>query len=113
MRRWGSLLLAAVLLAAGMPGKPARAEAPEMRISVSGDQVLPGEAVTVSFTVPEDGECDILLVSGKGETLPLAEDRPARAGYNAFYWNGTSRGWAVPEGEWTVRLEMNGRSMRG
>ena len=110
MRRRGSLLLAAALLAAGWPGEPARAEAPEMRISVSGDQVLPGEAVTVSFTVPEDGECDILLESGEGETLPLAEDRPVRAGYNAFYWNGTSRGWAVPEGEWTVRLEMNGRT---
>ena len=63
MRRlWILLLLAAVLTAVGMPEMPAQAEKPEMRISVSDGDVLPGQAVIVSFTVPDDGICDILLV---------------------------------------------------
>ena len=111
MRRVWILLLAMILAMAGMPGRPARAEGPEMQISVSGGEVLPGQAVIVSFTVPEDGTCDIVLADEAGETVAVvAEKRPAAAGYNAFYWNGTSSGWAVPEGEWTMRLSMNGRT---
>ena len=111
MRRIWILLLAAALALAGMPGQPARAEKPEMRIDVSGGKVLPGEAVIVSFTVPEEGTVDIVLTDGEGETVAaVAKGRKASAGYNAFYWNGTSDGWAVPEGEWTMRLEMNGQA---
>ena len=111
MRRVGILLLAVILAAAGMPAWPARAEAPEMQISVSGGEVLPGLAVVIAFTVPGDGTCDILLADEDGETIAVvAEKRTAAAGYNAFYWNGTSNGWAVPEGEWTMRLIMNGQA---
>ena len=111
MRRLWILLLAAALAMAGTPGQPARAEKPEMRIDVSGGKVLPGEAVIVSFTVPEEGTVDIVLTDGEGETVAaVAKGRKASAGYNAFYWNGTSDGWAVPEGEWTMRLEMNGQA---
>ena len=112
MRRLGVLLLA-VLLAALLPAGilPGQAEEPEMRIDISGGEVLPGETVIVSFMVPEDGICDILLTDENGETVAvIAEDREAAAGYNALYWNGTWQGRAVPEGTWTVRLEMNGRS---
>ena len=48
MRRVWILLLAMILAMAGMPGRPARAEGPEMQISVSGGEVLPGQAVIVS-----------------------------------------------------------------
>ena len=111
MTRLWALLLAAVLLAAGTPGIPARAEEAETRIEVSADTVLPGQSVIVYVTVPEDGTCDIDLVDENGEPVAsVAEDRPVAKGYNAFYWNGTSRGRAAPEGTWTLRLEMNGVS---
>ena len=104
-------LLPALLAAVCLAGIAARAEEPEMRIDVSCGEVVPGESVIVSFTVPEDGFCDILLVNEAGETASgVVRNRPVTAGYNAFYWNGTWEGLAVPPGEWTMRLEMNGRT---
>ena len=105
MRRLGTLLLAALLLCGSLPGIPARAEEPETQIAVSGGEVLPGQASVVTFTVPEDGTCDILLTDDTGRTVAMvAEGRTAAAGYNAFYWNGTWQGLAVPAGTWTMRL---------
>ena len=107
MKRLWSLLAAALLLAGSLPGIPARAEEPETRIAVSGDEVLPGQSVIISLIIPEDGACDIDLLSGDGSlTVRIAEKRPFTAGYNAFYWNGTAGGRAVPEGTWTMRLTM-------
>ncbi len=109
MKRLWALLLAALLLAGNLPGIPARAETPETSIAVSGDEVLPGQSVIVSLNVPEEGVCSIDLLDGEGNLLArVAENRPVAAGYNAFYWNGTSAGRAVPEGNWTLRLTMNG-----
>ena len=109
MKRLWALLLAALLLAGNLPGAPARAETPETSIAVSGDQVLPGQSVIVSLNVPEDGTCNIDLLDSDGNLLArVAEARPVTAGYNAFYWNGTSEGRAAPEGTWTLRLTMNG-----
>ena len=116
MTRWRALLLtalvlAAFLLTAGAPGRPARAEEAKTWIEVSADTVLPGQPVIVSFFVPEDGMCDIDLLDENGALLAkVAENRAVTAGYNAFYWNGTSQGWAVSEGERTLRLVMNGVS---
>ena len=108
MKRLWILLLAALLLAENLPGIPVRAEAPETSIAVSGGEVLPGQSVIISMTVPEDGACDIDLLNGDGSLLArVAEDRPVTEGYNAFYWNGTSQGYAVPEGIWTLRLSMD------
>ena len=110
-RLWILLLAAALLLAGGLPGKPARAGAPELRIAVSGSEVLPGQAVLITFTVPEDGTCNIDVIDGKGEPVArVAENRAVHAGENALYWNGTWRGLAVPQGSWTLRLEMNGQT---
>ena len=109
MKRLCTLLLAAALLAGSLPGIPARAETPETSIAVSGGEVLPGQSVIVSLTVPEDGTCNIDLLDEDGGVLArIAEDRPVEAGYNAFYWNGTAQGYAVPEGTRTLRLTMNG-----
>ena len=55
MKRLWTLLLAALLLAGSLPGKPARAEEPEISIAVSGNELLPGQSVTITLTVPEDG----------------------------------------------------------
>lgn len=108
-RLW--ILLAALLLAGVLPGIPARAEEAGLRIALSESEVLPGRPVTVSFTVPEDGVCTIVVADSKGDTVAgVVENRPARAGENTLYWNGTWRGLAVPAGDWTLRLEMNGRT---
>ena len=109
MKRLWILLLAALLLAGTLPGNPVQAEEPEMSIAVSGGVVLPGQPVIIYITVPEDGTCDIDVVDGKGVPVArAAEARPVKAGQNAMYWNGTWRGMAVPQGEWTLRLTMNG-----
>ena len=111
MRRLWILLPALLLAAVCLAGMPARAEEAEMSIGISAGEVLPGQAVVVSFTVPEDGICDIVLTDDRGEIIAgVVEDRSVTAGYNALYWNGTSDGRAVPEGNWTMRLEMNGRT---
>ena len=109
MKRLWILLLAALLPAACLPGRPVRAEVPEISIAVSGDEVLPGQSVIISLTVPEDGTCSVDLLDEDGNVLArVAEDRPVAAGHNAFYWNGTAQGYAAPEGTRTLRLTMNG-----
>ena len=109
MRRLRILLLAALLAALCLPGMPAGAEKPEMRIAVSGEEVLPGQSVIVYLTVPEDGTCDVDLTDEDGNPVAgVVEERQVRAGENALYWNGTWQGRAVPEGTWTMRLTMNG-----
>ena len=111
MKRLWILLLAAVLLAGGLPGVPAGAEATELRIAVSGDVVLPGRAVLISLTVPEDGVCNIDVVDSRGGPVAhVVENRPVKVGENTLYWNATWNGLAVPQGSWKLRLEMNGQT---
>lgn len=111
MKRLWILVLAAVLLAGSLPGIPARAGAPELRIAVSGGEVLPGQAVLISLTVPEDGKCNIDVVDSKGDPVAhVAENRPVTAGENTLYWNATWNGLAIPQGNWKLRLEMNGQT---
>ena len=117
MKRWRVLLLAALLCAVLLPanrsisGGHARAEEPEMQIAVSGGEVLPGQAVIVWFIVPESGLCSITVTDAAGNSVAaVAVDRPAEQGYNSLYWNGTWEGVAVEQGEWIMRLEMNGRT---
>ena len=111
MKRLWILLLAVLLLAGSLPGNPARAEEAETCIEVSADKVLPGQPVIISMTVPEDGVCNLDLLDGDGNVLArVAENRPVTAGYNALYWNGTSQGWAVPEGTWILQLSVNGHT---
>ena len=111
MKRLVLLLLAAMLLGTGWMKTDARAEAPEMRISISAEILLPGEYAVIAFTVPEDGTCRIRLEDGDGNPVfAVAEDRPAQAGYNAMYWNGTRDGVAAPQGAWRLVLEMNGQT---
>ena len=111
MKRLWILLLAAALLAWGLPGEPARAEETEMWISLSAGEVLPGQPVIVYFSVPEDGTCTINVTDENGSRVAgVAENRDVTAGENAMYWNGTWQGAAVPEGEWILCLSMNGRT---
>ena len=70
MKRLWTLLLAALLLAGGLPGKPVRAEEPEISIAVSGEELLPGQSVTITLTVPEDG--------ARRDTTPSTGTEPYR-----------------------------------
>ena len=111
MRRFWTLLLAALLLAGCLPGSPARAAEAELRIAVDADEVLPGRPAAILLTVPEGGACEIDLVDGKGAVLArVAEGREVPPGESVLYWNGTWRGLAVPRGTWTLRLRVNGRT---
>ena len=103
-RRWMAALLAAILLC----GRT-RAESPEMRIDISGNEVLPGSAVIVTMSVPNSGVCSIRILDAAGGTVSVVTiDRPVTEGYNAMYWNGTWEGVACPAGQWRMVLEMNG-----
>ena len=94
MRRLGTLLLAALLLCGSLPGIPARAEEPETQIAVSGGEVLPGQASVVTFTVPEDGTCDILLTDDTGRTVAMvAEDARRRQDTTRFTGTEPGRAW--------------------
>lgn len=87
---------------------PALAEEPGLSIEAPRDEIYPGRAVIVSFTVPEDGTCSIGLKNEAGTVLTVSENRTVKAGYNSMYWNGTCDGIPVPEGSWTMTVWMNG-----
>ena len=111
MRRLRILALMAAVLIAVPCFSTARAETPEIRIDISGGEVLPGNAAVITVTAPEDGACSIRILDEDGEQIAVvAADRPVSAGYNALYWNGTWNGVAVPEGQWRLVAEMNGRT---
>ena len=105
MRRLALAVMICLLMLAGT----ARGEGSGLSIYVPREEIRPGRPVIVSFTVPEDGTCTITLEDETGATAyTVAEGRPVKAGYNAMYWNGTCGGVAVPEGEWTMTVLMNG-----
>ena len=106
MKRWLVLALLAAMLLYG-----AGAESPEMRIEISGNEVLPGSSVIVTLNAPQDGVCSIRILDGEGiQVSAVAVDRPVAEGYNALYWNGTWEGVAAPAGTWRMVMEMDGRT---
>ena len=71
----------------------ALAEMPGLGIEPFREEIHPGRAVVVSFTVPEDGTCSIGLADEADKVfLYVTENRAVTAGYNALYWNGTCGG---------------------
>ena len=86
----------------------ALAEMPGLGIEPFREEIHPGRAVVVSFTVPEDGTCSIGLTDEADKVfLYVTENRTVTAGYNAMYWNGTCNGVPVPEGNWRMIIRMN------
>ena len=71
MRRLRILaLLTAVLLA--VPGfGMAQTETPEMRIDISGGEVLPGLAAVITVIAPEDGTCSIGILDADGKQIAV------------------------------------------
>jgi len=107
MRRLIAAVLTGLVLLAGI----VLAEDSGLSIAVAEKEIRPGRPVILSFTVPEDGICSIILTDENGGvTLSIADRRSAAAGYNSMYWNGTCGGVPVPEGAWRLVLRMNGRT---
>ena len=102
-------LVAAVMICLLVLGGISFAEDPGLGIDALREEIRPGRPVVLSFTAPEDGACTIALTNGE-ESLVIAEGRAVTAGYNSLYWNGTCGGIAVPEGDWTLTVRMNGQT---
>ena len=86
----------------------ALAETPGLSIEPFREEIHPGRAVVVSFTVPEDGTCSIGLTDEADKVfLNVTENRTVTAGYNAMYWNGTCNGVPVQAGNWRMIIRMN------
>ena len=77
MRR---LMAAAVMLLVLLAGI-ALGEGSGLSVNAPREEIRPGRPVIVSFTVPEDGVCDVGLRNETGDTVMIiAEGRPVQAG---------------------------------
>ncbi len=106
--RWApAFLLAALIQLLVLPGCGEAA----MSVSVPEEVIRPGLAVVIRYTLPEAGECDLVLRSEEGtEVSVICKGHMARAGENSIFWNGTYNGIPAPEGTWRLCLEKDGAS---
>ncbi|MBQ6513511.1 MAG: L,D-transpeptidase [Clostridia bacterium] len=103
------LAVAAIMLLVLMVGI-ALGEGSGLSIDAPREEIRPGRPVILSFMVPEDGTCSIVLRNKAGAELTVAEERTVSTGYNSMYWNGTCEGIPVPEGDWFLTIWMNGQA---
>ena len=110
MRRFLSMLLCLLLLVASLPvAAQEAAEAPVLAIAPVTEAIRPGKAILLSFTVPADGVCNIVLRAEAADAvLPVVMDFPVSAGVNHLWWNGTYGGVFAPEGLMTLVVSMDG-----
>ncbi len=88
----------------------ALAEAPALSIDTPAEAIRPGKAFLLSFTVPSEGECDLLLRDMNGQfVMDVVNDLPVYAGVNQLWWNGTSGGVSPAEGAYQLALVMDGQ----
>jgi len=120
MKRRMAICLGWLILLCSVLGVPetglsrARAES-ESLLQLEGppDEIRPGRACVLSFTVPRRDMYDLVVVGGEGKTVSAVFlDREMEAGYHAIYWNGTFDGIAAPEGSWELELSGGGDSTR-
>jgi len=110
MRRFLCMLMCVLLLVTSLPvAAEEAAEGPALALQAVQGVVRPGKAVLLSFTVPTDGVCDLVLRDGAGETvLPIVMEYPVTAGANHLWWNGTYSSIFAPEGDHAMVLCMDG-----
>lgn len=110
MRRLFSLLLSLLMLVTSLPAlAETAAEAPLLSLAPVTETIRPGKAILLSFTVPADGVCDLVLHDADGEAvLPVVLGQSVTAGQNHLWWNGTYGGVFAPEGTMTMVLTMDG-----
>ena len=103
MRKLLCLLLTLLFL----PILPAVAEGAALAIDPLAEAIRPGKAFLLTFTVPEDGLCDLTLTDIEGDfTMPVVTDLAVTVGSNQLWWNGTSGGVSPAEGVYQLVLTM-------
>ena len=86
------------------------AESAPLSIDTPAEAIRPGKAFLLSFSVPEDGQCDLTLRDMAGSfVMEVVRELQVRAGVNQMWWNGTSQGVAPAEGVYQLALTMNGQ----
>ncbi len=86
------------------------AESAPLSIDTPAEAIRPGKAFLLSFSVPEDGQCDLTLRDMTGSfVMEVVRELQVRAGVNQMWWNGTSQGVAPAEGVYQLALTMNGQ----
>ncbi len=104
MRKILCLLLMLMLLPLS-----ATAERPALSICTPAEAFRPGKAFLLSFTVPSDGVCDLVLEDMSGNyVMDVVTDLTVSAGQNQLWWNGTSGGASAAEGVYQLVLTMDG-----
>ncbi len=86
------------------------AEGAELSIDTPAEAIRPGKAYLLSFTVPAEGECDLILRDVPGNfVMDVVTDLPAYAGQNQMWWNGTANGVSPAEGVYKLVVAMDGQ----
>ena len=106
MRKFFCLLLTLLLL----PILPASAEGAALSIDTPAEAIRPGKAIVLTFSVPMDGACDLILREMDGDfVMDVVRGMSVTAGRNQVWWNGTSGGQSPAEGLYQLTLSMAGQ----
>ena len=104
MRKLLSLLLTLLFLPIAV-----QAEGAALSIDTPAEAIRPGKAFLLSFYVPYDGECDLILRDAAGSSvMNVVTGLTAYAGQNQMWWNGTAEGVSPAEGVYQLVLRMDG-----
>ncbi len=80
-------------------------EAAALTIDTPAEIIRPGKAFLLSFSVPQEGECDLTLQDVTGQhVMDVVTDLYAWAGPNQMWWNGTASGVSPAEGVYLLVL---------
>ena len=80
-------------------------EAAALTIDTPAEVIRPGKAFLLSFSVPQEGECDLTLQDVTGQhVMDVVTDLYAWAGQNQMWWNGTAGGISPAEGVYLLVL---------
>ena len=105
MRKLLCLLLTLLFL----PVFSVSAEGAVLSIDTLAEAIRPGKAFLLSFSVPDQGECDLFLRDVEGNfVMNVVTDLSVSAGQNQLWWNGTANGVSAAEGVYQLVLAMDG-----
>ena len=80
-------------------------EAAALTIDTPAEAIRPGKAFLLSFTVPEEGDCDLALKDVTGQhVMDVVTDLHVSAGQNQLWWNGTANGVSPAEGLYLLTI---------
>ena len=107
MRKYLSLLLVLTLLLPTLALGEARTDT--LSVSPVTDELRPGKAVLLTFTVPRDGLVDLRLLDDADNRVSVVVlDLTVQQGENRVWWNGTYEGVPVAPGRYRLVLYQDG-----